>query len=35
VTGDWLSRFLAAYDALAAKAAAALPPPPASWRTCR
>ena len=30
VTGDWLSRFLAAYDALAAKAAAALPPPPAS-----
>ena len=30
VTGDWLPRFLVAYDSTAAKAAAALPPPPAS-----
>jgi type IV secretory pathway VirJ component len=30
VTGDWLARFLAAYDELAARAVAALPPPPAS-----
>jgi type IV secretory pathway VirJ component len=30
VSGDWLPRFLVAYDGLAARAAAALPPPPAS-----
>jgi len=30
VNGDWLPRFLVAYDGLAARAAAELPPPPAS-----
>jgi type IV secretory pathway VirJ component len=30
VTGAWLPRFVAAYDGLANRAAAALPPPPAS-----
>jgi type IV secretory pathway VirJ component len=30
VTGAWLRRFIDAYDGLAAQAAAALPPPPAS-----